>query len=147
MVLLYFLSFKLVFIFLLKIFALKKFKKINLHFPMDYRNKIYPKYVSSLTKPLYGEETLQKIRCQFPIWKNYYFDALPKDRNASIFRNASIIDIACGSGEIVYWLHELGYVNAHGIDISEEQIALGRSLGIKNIEVNDLKQFLANKID
>jgi len=44
----------------------------------------------------------------------------------------------------VYHLQQLGYVNATGIYVSEEQIAKGRSIGINNLHCGDLQQYLAN---
>jgi len=44
---------------------------------------------------------------------------LPEDKKAKI------IDLGCGNGGFVYWLQQIGYQNAEGIDISAEQIETG----------------------
>ena len=103
---------------------------------MDYREKIYSKYRSSHIKNLIGNVDLNFFKKQFPVWNKYYGEFLPKDKNVKI------LDIACGDGGIVYWLQSIGYKNSFGIDISEEQVNLAKSLGIENIEQYDLKEFL-----
>jgi 2-polyprenyl-3-methyl-5-hydroxy-6-metoxy-1,4-benzoquinol methylase len=104
-----------------------KFKKI-----------IYDNYVSNHNKNLYGEKSIAKIVAYFPACQHYYGRHLPTDKNAAI------LDIGCGDGGFVYWLHHLEYANAGGIDISQEQIEQGQRLGIKNLRQADLIQFLIN---
>jgi 2-polyprenyl-3-methyl-5-hydroxy-6-metoxy-1,4-benzoquinol methylase len=103
---------------------------------MNYREKIYSKYRSSHIKNLIGDVDLSFFKKQFCVWSKYYGEFLPKDKNVKI------LDIACGDGGIVYWLQSIGYKNSFGIDISEEQVNLAKSLGIENIEQYDLKEFL-----
>lgn len=53
-----------------------------------------------------------------------------------------ILDIGCGYGAMVATLHDLGYPNACGIDLSTEQIHTGQQLGISNLEVADINDYL-----
>src|SRR3989344_1253662 len=110
---------------------------------MDYRDKFYKKYASSHTANLYDSEvnTLKGIRQQFFVWKDYFGKFLPIDKSISI------LEIGCGNGGFVYWLHELGYSNSCGIDISEEQVGLAKKQGIINVEVAGLVEFLNSKKD
>jgi 2-polyprenyl-3-methyl-5-hydroxy-6-metoxy-1,4-benzoquinol methylase len=94
---------------------------------MNYRDKFYSKYVSTQTSQLYGEVSLNDIKKQFIVWQNYFGRFLPKDKNIKI------LDFGCGNGGFVYWLQQVGYQNAEGIDISKEQVKLAEKLGIKNI--------------
>lgn len=94
---------------------------------MDYRDKFYSKYVSTQTSQLYGEVNLEDIKNQFLVWQKYFGRFLPEDKNAKI------LDFGCGNGGFVYWLQQVGYQNAEGIDMSEEQIEFAQKLGIKNI--------------
>ena len=103
---------------------------------MNYREKIYKKYRSSHVENLIGKVDLNFFKKKFPIWRKYYGEFLPLDKNVKI------LDIACGDGGIIYWLQSIGYKNSFGIDISEEQVDLAKSLGIKNIEKADLREFL-----
>lgn len=94
---------------------------------MDYRDKFYSKYVFTQTLQLYGEANLENIKKQFSVWQKYFGRFLLKDKNAQI------LDFGCGNGGFVYWLQQIGYQNAEGIDISEEQVKIAKNLGIKNI--------------
>jgi len=107
---------------------------------MTYRDKFYSKYVSSHTSRLYGEVFLGNIKKQFPVWQKYFGRFLPEDKKAKI------IDLGCGNGGFVYWLQQIGYQNAEGIDISAEQIEAGQKLGIKNIRQADIKEFLITQL-
>lgn len=49
-------------------------------------------------------------------------------------RGAAILDLACGGGECVAALHEVGYQNVHGIDISQEQVEIARANGVQEVE-------------
>lgn len=108
---------------------------------MNYNKELYSTYVSSHTSYLYGEASLNAIKRLFPIWKSYYGKFLPKDKNIRI------LDIGCGNGGFVYYLKTLGYKNAFGIDVSSEQVEIGKNLGIKEVECADVVDFLKNKKD
>src|SRR4051812_43231134 len=80
------------------------------------QKKIYDSYISNYNSNLYGENSLARIAAHFPALKYYYGRHLPKDKNAMI------LDIGCGDGNFVYWMQQAGYTNAHGIDLSAEQV-------------------------
>ena len=107
---------------------------------MNYKDKFYSKYVSTHSVHLYGEARLEDIKKQFPVWQKYFGRFLPEDKKAKI------IDLGCGNGGFVYWLQQIGYQNAEGIDISAEQIETGQKLGIKNIKQADIKEFLITQL-
>src|SRR5437870_7579155 len=52
----------------------------------------------------------------------------------TLFRSANkaarIADLGCGYGSFLYFLHEEGYRNIAGVDISAEQVDSARKLGI-----------------
>lgn len=106
---------------------------------MNYKEEIYKKYITFQTKNINSNQNLDNFKKQFVIFDNYYGKFLPEDLNVRI------IDIACGVGEIIYWLNEKGYKNVEGIDISKEQVILANSLGLKNIKKFDLQEYLKNK--
>lgn len=108
---------------------------------MNYRDKFYSKYVSAHTSHLYGEVSLEDIKKQFPVWQKYFGRFLPGNKTAKI------VDVGCGNGGFVWWLQQVGYQNAEGIDISAEQIEAGQKLGIKNIHQADIKNSLITKYD
>ena len=53
-----------------------------------------------------------------------------------------VVDIGCGSGQLVRCLTDDGY-DAAGIDISPEQIALARSAGLGSVRHGDYRELLA----
>lgn len=108
---------------------------------MNYRAKFYSQYVSSHIKNLYGEISLEDIKNHFLAWQNYFGSFLPEDKSARI------LDVGCGNGGFVYWLQKIGFQEAAGVDISEEQVKEARKFNIQNIFQNDLKDFLADKKD
>lgn len=54
-----------------------------------------------------------------------------------------ILDIGCGSGYLVKYLRECGYVNVTGVDTSEEQVLFARSKGLPVI-CCDALEYLKN---
>ncbi len=104
----------------------------------NYKKIIYENYISKHNSNLYGDMSIARIKAYAPALNHYYCRHLPADKNARI------LDIGCGDGNFVYHLQQLGYVNAMGIDVSEEQINKGRSMGINNLHCGDLLQYLAN---
>ena len=53
-------------------------------------------------------------------------------------RNARILDIGCGSGELIEQLLREGYRNVIGIDVSVEQVALAHSLGRSQVRLGNV---------
>ncbi len=106
---------------------------------MDYREKLFDKYVSVHTAGLYKVTSLGEIKKRFAVWRAYFGRFLPENKQTNV------LDIGCGNGGLIYWLQQLGYKNSLGIDISAEQIKLGKSLGIENIKLADLVEFLQDK--
>ncbi len=109
------------------------------HYIMENKEEIYQRYRHFHTDALYGEPTLAHIRTQFPIWKSYYGSFLPVDTKARI------LDAGCGSGGLIYWLQQQGFVSAEGVDVSNEEVSCAKTLGIKGIHRDDLRIFLSTR--
>lgn len=103
---------------------------------MNYRDRIYGEYVSGHAGHLYGEVTLESLRRQYPFWEAYFGKLLPESREAAI------VDLGCGEGGFVHWLREKGYGKASGIDVSPEQVARGKALGIEGVVLGKIEDFL-----
>lgn len=106
---------------------------------MDYRDRLYAKYASEHTGRLYGETSLADIRAKFPVMQAYFGRWLPAGAGQ---KDARLLDIGCGTGDLIYWLHEKGYAQAEGIDRSPEQVDLAKKLGIKGITETRIEEFL-----
>jgi len=55
-----------------------------------------------------------------------------------------VVDIGCGQGELVRLLIADGY-RAEGVDISAEQVALGRAAGVDHLRQGDYRDYLARR--
>jgi 2-polyprenyl-3-methyl-5-hydroxy-6-metoxy-1,4-benzoquinol methylase len=106
---------------------------------MKNKEKLYSKYVSGHARSLYGKASLKNAKSGFVFWRSYFGKFLPENKGAKI------LDIGCGNGGFIYWLKQLGYENSFGIDISPEQVAEAKEMGISGIELADAKEFLKGK--
>lgn len=57
--------------------------------------------------------------------------------NSFVDKEDTIVDFGCGYGRIVRELTEAGYVHVSGYDTSENMIARGRKLGVRNLFMMD----------
>lgn len=60
----------------------------------------------------------------------------------TISPGARILDLGCGSGSLIAAMHESGYEHCSGIDVSPQQVALARELGVQSVEEGDVMQHL-----
>lgn len=108
---------------------------------MNYKDKFYTNYVSTHVLPRKGEATLDEFKWRSIVYQNQFGKFLPEDKSSKI------IDIGCGSGSVTWWLQQIGFTNTWGIDVSAEQVEIGKRLGVRNINQADIKQFLQDKKD
>jgi SAM-dependent methyltransferase len=73
-----------------------------------------------------------------------YLEAVIR-RHFPIDRAARILDIGCGHGALLYFLHAAAYRNLGGVDGSQEQVALARRLGIPGVEHGEGLRFLRGR--
>jgi SAM-dependent methyltransferase len=62
-------------------------------------------------------------------------------------RDATILDLGCGHGALVYFARRAGYRNVRGIDASPEQVADANRLGIDGISQGDVFESLRSLPD
>ena len=89
--------------------------------------------------PREGNLSLKTLRGKRNTWKKVFGKFLPDDRNIWI------LDAGCGTGKLLWWLQDMGYIHAEGIDIDSEQIAVAQKLGIVNVRRADLREYLGYK--
>jgi len=106
---------------------------------MTYKNDLYQNYVSTHLVGRKPTPTLERFRAKKAIWQNMFGRLLPQDKESNI------ADVGCGDGRIVWWLQEIGFNNAEGVDISLEQVKIAAELGVRNIFHADLKMFLKTR--
>jgi 2-polyprenyl-3-methyl-5-hydroxy-6-metoxy-1,4-benzoquinol methylase len=107
------------------------------------KKKLYDKYVSSGQVKNINSEG-QNISLYFKSRSNFINKIIKRFISNNYSKTAQIIDVACGHGAFVHFLHKNGYVNAKGFDISKEQIDMGNKLGIQNLFCLDLGQYFEN---
>jgi len=108
-------------------------EKQGIHTAMkDYRTEFYTLYRSTHVKPRKGDVTVRSHAAKFPYWSFLLGPHLPASKNAQI------VDLGCGSGAIVAWLHHIGYKNAFGVDVSIEEVEVAHALGlpVHSVEIN-----------
>ncbi len=106
----------------------------------DYRQAIYASYLTGQ-----GEESPETIAAHIRVRANHCAriirDFFPADRNASI------LELGCGHGALLYHAQAAGYHNIRGVDTSPEQIAAGRRFGVGNLAQGDCFETLAQCAD
>jgi 2-polyprenyl-3-methyl-5-hydroxy-6-metoxy-1,4-benzoquinol methylase len=75
-----------------------------------------------------------ELRAPYYAW--YFRDWLPTSPSTPI------LDIACGSGQLPYFLQKQGHTDVTGIDLDSDQVALAQQLGL-NCHVATIQDFLA----
>jgi 2-polyprenyl-3-methyl-5-hydroxy-6-metoxy-1,4-benzoquinol methylase len=105
----------------------------------EYKDRFYRAYYSSHIVPRKGEFTLERFEAYARVFDRVWSGTLPADKSARI------LDAGCGSGSLVWWMQQRGYEQAGGIDISVEQVATARALGVRNVVEGDLIPHLAGK--
>ncbi|HWP02623.1 MAG TPA: class I SAM-dependent methyltransferase [Gemmatimonadaceae bacterium] len=107
----------------------------------DYRSRFYERYASTQTVPRKGTLTLQRARRLARTWRAHFSRWLPPDRRARI------LDVGSGDGALLWWLQQIGYINAAGVEVSGEQTAIAASLGVRNLSNDPLERFLAKQTE
>jgi len=97
----------------------------------EYRERIYNNYVKARITPLAPINPMG-LYPQAPFIRRLINRYFPRDRKASI------LDLGCGYGAILYFAREAGYTNLRGIDRSPDQIQAAGILGIEGVEEGDL---------
>jgi 2-polyprenyl-3-methyl-5-hydroxy-6-metoxy-1,4-benzoquinol methylase len=101
----------------------------------NYRQKIYQYYSSSRIGEL-APSTVKGFVPRQPYFNKIIREHFPADRQSRI------LELGCGHGAFLYSMHKEGYVNAVGIDGSEEQVKEAQRLGISGIKKGDLVEYL-----
>ena len=69
--------------------------------------------------------TRERLERRARVWRRHFGDLIPRNRQAAI------LDVGCGEGSFLWWLDRLGYTRSRGIEISTEELAVARGLGIR----------------
>ena len=93
---------------------------------MTNLNFLYNKYVQTQISP---DEQFTKARLAYraPFIKNLIKNHFPKSKKASI------LDLGCGHGAIIYFAQKQGYENLKGFDFSQQQVDMAHKLGLQDL--------------
>ena len=105
-----------------------------------YRARIYGAYASARDEPL-APATLAGLAPRLPYFRRLIARCMPQDREATV------LELGCGHGALLYALQQAGYVNTCGVDGSAEQVEAARQLDIAGVAQGDAMQTLAETPD
>lgn len=104
----------------------------------SYRTKLYAHYASQV----HGKKCLTfddvAAKRWYALYDGYLKGLLPPEKDAPI------LDVACGSGQLLYFLKQRGYTNLHGVDLSPEQVELSRQVLANVVEGDAIEYLLAH---
>lgn len=107
---------------------------------MRYRAELYQAYVSS-GQVATRADGLPDLAPRAPYLRRLIAAHLPQDRNARI------LDLGCGHGAFLHFCRDAGYRNLEGVEVSAEQAAIARRLGLECVTEGDLAPFLGAAAD
>lgn len=99
---------------------------------VDYRARIYERYASDWqdAAPEFDESGSRRWGKAY----RYYLRGWLPD-----YKEARIVDLACGGGRLLYFLKMQNFTNVRGVDISKEQVQLARQVVPDVIEADVIK--------
>jgi SAM-dependent methyltransferase len=100
-----------------------------------YRPRFYSRYAQ-----LKQRTDLEQVRRDLAFTRPYLSRTVAKFFPAD--RNCSIVDLGCGSGALLLFLQEAGYLNPLGVETSPDQVEFARQLGVRSVLSGDLIPFL-----
>jgi SAM-dependent methyltransferase len=110
--------------------------------PMSPRSTNYrPRFYTSYAQ-LKQRTDLEQVRRDLPLTRPYLARLVAKCFPAD--HDCSIVDVGCGSGALLLFLQEAGYVNTIGVETSPDQVEFARQLGVRSVLFGDLVPFLRN---
>jgi SAM-dependent methyltransferase len=95
----------------------------------DWKEAVYQSYVSSGHIRESGGSAAEHFEP-----RRAYLEALIREHFPSD-RDSRVLDIGCGHGALLYFLHRASYRNARGVDGSKEQVELAKRLGVPCVEL------------
>jgi SAM-dependent methyltransferase len=101
----------------------------------EYRSRLYANYVEAGKQSL-APKSIQGFASRSAYLKELIRNHFPPDKSASIF------EVGCGHGTLIYFARLAGYEKIRGVDLSPQQVAAASQLGIEGVELGDTLQSL-----
>ena len=106
---------------------------------IHWRSKLYGSYVSTAQTAVSVDGNVPLELSAYPQLRHVIERHVPADRSVRI------ADLGCGHGALIFCLRTLGYVSIEGVDVSPEQVALAKRLGIGGVSHGEIADFLKNR--
>ena len=90
----------------------------------DYRSWIYGQYVSAFKGQL-PPDSLRPAAQQHARFFDHLFGPV-----MDVAKPQDVLEVGCGKGDFLYWAVEHGFKSVSGFDVSPEQVASARLLGL-----------------
>jgi len=104
---------------------------------MNYKEKLYKKYVESHLTPRKGNEYHKLDRKTFISFNQRF------KKHVLEYKSKRVVDLGSGSGHLLNWLSELNFIDLKGIEINSDLTKFYPShINHENIDINS---FLVNK--
>ncbi len=100
-----------------------------------YRTAIYGTYVHGRQQSL-TPTSVAGLESRGPHLRKLIREYFPADRNAAI------LDLGCGHGDLLHFARQAGYRNLRGVDGSAEQVSEAQRLGIEGVAQGDVMETL-----
>jgi 2-polyprenyl-3-methyl-5-hydroxy-6-metoxy-1,4-benzoquinol methylase len=103
----------------------------------QYRERFYKQYYRSQAgRSNFNANIVDKLSIDERHFRKEILPLIDKPKDATI------LDIGCGYGSLVYTFQKAGFKNTIGIDLSEEQVKVASQLGIEGVSLQDIKSHL-----
>ena len=91
---------------------------------MDFKKPLYQDYFKTQVSRLGNPDIENKIQLGHLYYKKEIIPLLP------VNKESKILEVGCGYGSLLLLLKKLGFINTSGLDVSQEQIAIAKQLGV-----------------
>ncbi len=106
---------------------------------MDHRQHFYNRYTSVQSRFSSLEDARERVATEHRGLERSIAAFLPQGKTAKV------LDLGCGYGAFLLYMRDQGYVNLRGVDRSDEQVQLAKSLGLTCVENGDLFSAIATE--
>jgi 2-polyprenyl-3-methyl-5-hydroxy-6-metoxy-1,4-benzoquinol methylase len=100
-----------------------------------HRTRLYERYASTSYNPA-NPELKAELDATAELFRINYGQHLPSRKDAPI------LDVGCGQGQFLYYLHKEGYTNFMGLDVSPEQVEAARGMFGGRVIASDAAAYL-----
>lgn len=114
-------------------------KGYRVHLMTNWKDRLYANYISTGQAASHLNSNKYLKTGDYPRYRYIVNSFMPSDRNIKI------VDLGCGHGALVYYLQSTGYNSVQGVDFSLEQVQLAHQLGVKNVTLSPIDEFLQGK--